>query len=55
MKGPYHEVKTDVYGEKLLLFYTLILKIVDREKATFKCIGQIHNDLQMIALLTFWS
>ena len=36
--------------KKLLLFYTEILKIVDRDYATFKCVGQMRNDLRIICL-----
>ena len=37
-------------GGKQLLFYTLILKIVEYLYATFKGTGKIHNDLLTICL-----
>ena len=46
----YNVFDTDVYGEKLLLFYPLMLKIVDSNYANFKCIGKISNDLLIICL-----
>ena len=36
--------------KKLLLFYTEILKIVDSDYATFKCVGKMRNDLRIICL-----
>ena len=43
-------INTNVYGVQLLLFYTVILKIVDRDYATFKCVGKMRNDLRIICL-----
>ena len=43
-------INTYVYGGKLLLFYTVILKLVDRNYATFKCVGKLRNDLRIIYL-----
>ena len=36
--------------KKQLLFYTEILKIVDRDYATFKCVEKMRNDLRIICL-----
>ena len=35
---------------KLLLFCTLLSKIVDRGYANSKCMGNMHNDLKFIDL-----
>ena len=43
-------LKTDVYGEKQLLFYTLMLKIADRSCTNFQLIIKIYNDLLIIYL-----
>ena len=40
---------------KQLIFFTLISKIIDRGYANAKCMGKMHNDLQVICLLTVWS
>ena len=37
-------------GRKLLLFGTLLIKIVDRGYANSKCMGNMHNDLEIICL-----
>ena len=42
-------------GRKLLLFFTLILQIVNKGAVNFKCMGKMHNDLKIICLLTVWS
>ena len=36
--------------KKQLLFYTEILKIVDWDNATSKCVGKMRNDLSIICL-----
>ena len=37
-------------GEKILLFLTLILKIVERGYTNSKYMGKMHNDLKIICL-----
>ena len=40
-----------IYVKKELLFLTLILKIVDRDKMDFHCQGKMHDDLIEICLV----